>query len=77
MKVLDEGWASTLMKENHNSLLVILGDPFFHSDEQPELNLENDYPNKTGPNLKTNSSISILQKYRIVHNLLNQTVCKD
>ena len=23
-------------------------DSFFHSDEQPELNLENDYPNKTG-----------------------------
>ena len=25
---------------------------FFHSDEQPELNLENDSPNKTGHNLK-------------------------
>ena len=37
-----------------------LGDSFFRSDEQPELNLENDYPNKTGYNLKTNSSISIL-----------------
>ena len=36
------------------------GDSFFHSDEQPELNLENDYPDKTGHNLKTNSSISIL-----------------
>ena len=36
------------------------GDSFFHSDEQPELNLKNDYPNKTGPNLKANSSISIL-----------------
>ena len=33
---------------------------FSHNDEQPELNLENDYPNKTGYNLKTNSSISIL-----------------
>ena len=33
---------------------------FFHSDERPELNLENDYPNKTGHNLKTNSTISIL-----------------
>ena len=33
---------------------------FFHSDEQPELNLENVYPNKTGHNLKTSSSISIL-----------------
>ena len=33
---------------------------FLHSDEQPELNLENDYPNKTVHNLKTNSSISIL-----------------
>ena len=31
-----------------------------HSDEQPELNLENDYLNKTRQNLKTNSSISIL-----------------
>ena len=36
------------------------GDSFFHSDEQPELNLENDYPNKTGHTLKTNSSISYL-----------------
>ena len=36
------------------------GDSFFHSDEQPELNLENDYTNKTGHNLKTNGSISIL-----------------
>ena len=36
------------------------GDSFFHSDEQPDLNLENDYPNKTGHNLKSNSSISIL-----------------
>ena len=35
-------------------------DSLFHSDEQPELNLENDYPNKTGHNLKTKSSISIL-----------------
>ena len=33
---------------------------FFHLDEQPELNLDNDYTNKTGHNLKTNSSISIL-----------------
>ena len=32
----------------------------FHSDEQPELNLENDYLNKTEQNLKTNSSNSIL-----------------
>ena len=38
----------------------ILGDSFFHDDEQPELNLENDYPNKTRYNLKTNSSISVL-----------------
>ena len=30
------------------------------SNEQPELSLENDYPNKTGHNLKTNGSISIL-----------------
>ena len=37
-----------------------LGDSFFHSDEQPELSLENDYPIKTGYSLKTNSSISIL-----------------
>ena len=35
-------------------------DSFSHSDEQPELNLKNDYPNKTGHNFKTNSSISIL-----------------
>ena len=27
------------------------GDSSFHSDEQPELSLENDYPNKTGHNL--------------------------
>ena len=33
------------------------GDSFFHSDEQPELKLENDYPNNTGYNLKTNSSV--------------------
>ena len=38
----------------------IKGDSFFHSDERPELNLENDYPNKTKHNLKTNSSILIL-----------------
>ena len=36
------------------------GDSFFHSDEKPELNLENDYLNKTGQNLKANSSISVL-----------------
>ena len=36
------------------------GDSFFYSDEQAELNLENNYPNKTGCNLKANSSISIL-----------------
>ena len=36
------------------------GDSLFHSDEQPELNLEDDYPNKNGHNLKTNSSISII-----------------
>ena len=42
------------------TIMVTSGDSFFHSDEQPELNLENDYPNKTGPNLKTNSSISVL-----------------
>ena len=35
----------------------IYGDSFFHNDEQPEVNLEN---NKTEYNLKTNSSISIL-----------------
>ena len=35
-------------------------DSFFHSDEKPELNLENDYLNKTGQNLKANSSISVL-----------------
>ena len=39
---------------------MLLGNSFFHSDEQPELNLENDYPNKTGFNLKKISSISIL-----------------
>ena len=32
----------------------------FRSDEQPELNLENDYPKKTGHNLKTNNSILIM-----------------
>ena len=37
-----------------------LGDSLFHSGERPELNLENDYSNKTGRNLKTNGSISIL-----------------
>ena len=36
------------------------GESLFDAEEQPELNLENDYPNKTGHNLKTNSSISIL-----------------
>ena len=36
------------------------GDSFFHSDEQPELNLKNDYPNKTEHNLKIDTSISIL-----------------
>ena len=39
---------------------IYYGDPLFRSDEQPELSLENDYPNKTGHNSKTNSSISIL-----------------
>ena len=34
----------------------------FSTDEQPELNLENGYPNKTGYNLNPNSSISVLQK---------------
>ena len=38
----------------------IEGDSLFHADEQPELNLKNDYPNKTGHNLNTNSSILIL-----------------
>ena len=33
---------------------------FFHSGEQPELKLENDYPNKTGHNLKSNSTTSVL-----------------
>ena len=37
-----------------------LGDSLFHSEERPELNLENDYPNKTGHNSETNNSISIL-----------------
>ena len=49
--------------QNKSLALTLLrsGDSFFHSDEQPELNLENDYyPNKTGCNLKTNSSISVL-----------------
>ena len=41
-------------------VIVAQGDSFFHNDEQPELNLENEYPNKTGYNLKTNGSISIL-----------------
>ena len=36
------------------------GDSLFHSDEQPDLNLENDHTNKTGHNLKANSSISVL-----------------
>ena len=36
------------------------GESLFHFVDQPELNLENDYPNKTGHNIKTNSSISIL-----------------
>ena len=33
---------------------------FFTHMSMPEFNLENDYPNKTGHNLKTNSSISVL-----------------
>ena len=36
------------------------GDSFFHSDEQPDVNLENYYLNKTGHNLKTNNSVSVL-----------------
>ena len=35
-------------------------DSLFRSDKQPELNLENAYPDKTENNLKTNSSTSIL-----------------
>ena len=38
------------------------GDSSFRPDEQPELDLENDYLNKIGYNLKTNCSISILYK---------------
>ena len=37
------------------------GNPFFHSDEQLELDLENDYPDKTEHNLKSNTSISVLK----------------
>ena len=47
-------------KDYHFKASTIKVIHFFHSDEQPQLNLENDYPNKTGYNLKTNSSISIL-----------------
>ena len=36
------------------------GESLFHFDDQPELNLETDYPNKTGHSLKPNSSISVL-----------------
>ena len=42
----------------HPSICIIF--ETIHSDEQPEINLLNDYPNKTGHNFKTNSSISIL-----------------
>ena len=35
---------------------------FVHSDKQLELNLKNEYPNKTEHNLKTNRSISITEK---------------
>ena len=50
---------------NNMSKLVIRkvltkGDSLFHPDEQRELDLENDYPNKTGHNLKTNCLISVL-----------------
>ena len=47
-------------KVSMDKLTIILSDSFFYSDDQPELNLENDYLNKAGSNLKTNSSISIL-----------------
>ena len=43
---------SNVLKEIHFSTRM----------SQPELNLENDYPNKTGHNLETNSLISILYK---------------
>ena len=36
------------------------GDSLSHPDVQPELDMENGCPNKTGHNLKTNFSISIL-----------------
>ena len=50
-------WLSELMHYD-----AVAFDSFFHSDEQPELKLENDYLNKTGHNLKTNSSILLLYK---------------
>ena len=55
-----------------------LSDSFFHSDEQPEVNLENDYQNKTGHNLETIiARFKFCKMYLIVHNLCNQTVCKN
>ena len=49
-------WDSWFLEEDN----AASGDSLFRPDERPELDLENDYPNKTGHNLKTNRSISIL-----------------
>ena len=42
---------ATLVQQFCNNLVELFEViHFFYSDEQPELNLENDYPNKTGHN---------------------------
>ena len=53
---------------------LLKDDSFFHSDEQPEVNLGNDYPNKTGHNL---TRVQFCKTYLIVYYLRNQTIYKN
>ena len=59
---------------SNTRFVKLLGDLLFRPDEQPELDLENDYPVKLNITWKLIAEFQFCKKILMVHNLRSQTV---